>query len=792
MRPLRIEVEGFTAFRRRVEISFEDTELFALVGPTGAGKSSVIDAMVFALYGIVPRYQNDNAVAPVINAQSAEARVRLDFEVGGARYTAVRVVRRTKTGATTKEARLECNGNVLAGDARALDNAIVSLLGLSFEQFTKTVVLPQGEFARFLHETPAARQDLLVRLLDLGLYGTLASSARDRGRLAADRVAMLDGELQRLGDVDASAAGVHRSRAAMLGQLAEELRGTLSEMEGIDRDLAQVKSEGEQLRAHQRSLAAVVMPAEVADHQTQVDAAELVVAEAQVPLDRARALLDAATDALAAMDDDRPMIDAIRNYDQLDDRLVLIDKRRAALAELARERDATERDVAVAAALVTEQEQRLSTAQDRSRAAALRHELRPGVPCPVCEQVVSVLPLQVPDREFIDARAAHQSAVDAHNVATGAHDRASRAQARADDEVASLTDDVATLSELVASAPARDACVEGLARIAATRDAEAAARKALVAAERTARDVAAEARALHDRGRVLRRELTAARDTVARFGPPAPGEQDLRADWSALVAWSALAQNDVSTAISGLRARHEELREVRDDAHRDLRTACHALDVDADQPHLLEHLAQLSARALADADLADERHAAAVARRSEMTALRDEQRVAEELARLLGANAFQQWLLEEAIDDLVAGASVRMRSLSSGQFSFERDGKHIAVRDHRNADDLRSVKTLSGGETFLASLALALALADNVAALSATNAPRLESMFLDEGFGSLDPETLDVVAAAIEELGASGRMVGVVTHVRDLADRLPVRYEVTKLPDTSVVERVDR
>lgn len=792
MRPLRIEAEGFTAFRRRVEISFEDTELFALVGPTGAGKSSVIDAMVFALYGTVPRYQNDNAVAPVINAQSAEARVRLDFEVGGLRYTAVRVVRRTKTGATTKEARLEHAGNVLAGDARSLDSAVVSLLGLSFEQFTKTVVLPQGEFARFLHETPAARQDLLVRLLDLGLYGTLASSARDRGRVAADRAAMVEGELQRFGDADASAAGVHRDRAAKLGRLAEELRCTLTEMERIDRDLAQVQAEGEQLRERQRSLAAVVMPAEVPDHQVQVDTAERMVAEAQVPLDRARALLDVAADALAAMDDDRPMVDAIHNYDQLDDRLVTIEKRRIALAELARERDASDRDLAAAVALATKQELHLSMAQDRSRAAALRHELRPGVPCPVCEQVVSVPPAQVPDRELDDARAAHRRAVDAHKAALDERERTSRAYLRAEDEVETLTTEVATLRELVASAPPREACVDAVARVAATRDTEAAARKALVAAERTAREAQAQARALLDRGRVLRRELTAVRDTVALFGPPAPGEQDLNADWGALVAWSALAQNDVAVSISGLLTRHGELRELRDDAHRGLRGACRALDVDAEQPHLLEHLAQLAARALADADLAEERHAVEVARQSEMKVLREEQQVAEELARLLGANAFQQWLLEEAIDDLVAGASVRMHSLSSGQFSLERDGKNIAVRDHRNADDLRSVKTLSGGETFLASLALALALADNVTALSATNAPHLESMFLDEGFGSLDPETLDVVAAAIEELGASGRMIGVVTHIRDLADRLPVRYEVTKLPDTSVVERVDR
>ena len=113
------------------------------------------------------------------------------------------------------------------------------------------------------------------------------------------------------------------------------------------------------------------------------------------------------------------------------------------------------------------------------------------------------------------------------------------------------------------------------------------------------------------------------------------------------------------------------------------------------------------------------------------------------------------------------------------------------VRDHANADELRSARTLSGGETFLASLSLALALADATAELSSEGAPTIESIFLDEGFGSLDPATLDVVAAAIEELGSTGRMVAVVTHIRELADRMPVRFEVTKA-GSSVVRRADR
>ena len=110
--------------------------------------------------------------------------------------------------------------------------------------------------------------------------------------------------------------------------------------------------------------------------------------------------------------------------------------------------------------------------------------------------------------------------------------------------------------------------------------------------------------------------------------------------------------------------------------------------------------------------------------------------------------------------------------------------------DHGNGDELRPVRTLSGGETFQASLALALALADELSGMASGGATKLDAIFLDEGFGTLDPESLDTVAATIESLGTGGRMVGIVTHVRELAARVPVRYEVRKGPTTSTVERV--
>ncbi len=187
MRPARLELEGFTAFRRPTVVDFAGVDLFALVGPTGAGKTSIVDALTFALYGSVPRLDDRRAVAPVISQNLTEARVRLDFTVDGTPHSAVRIVRATRGGATTKEARLLRGEEVVAGTADEVTEAVTGLLGLTFEHFTTCVSLPQGQFARFLHDKPRSRQDLLVRLLDLGLYDRVAAVARQRA--AADRAA---------------------------------------------------------------------------------------------------------------------------------------------------------------------------------------------------------------------------------------------------------------------------------------------------------------------------------------------------------------------------------------------------------------------------------------------------------------------------------------------------------------------------------------------------------------------------------------------------------------------------
>ncbi|MBI2238996.1 MAG: hypothetical protein HYU54_10810, partial [Actinobacteria bacterium] len=152
------------------------------------------------------------------------------------------------------------------------------------------------------------------------------------------------------------------------------------------------------------------------------------------------------------------------------------------------------------------------------------------------------------------------------------------------------------------------------------------------------------------------------------------------------------------------------------------------------------------------------------------------------LAAELRADRIIAFLQLEALQILAAAGSEHLSTLSAGRYRLAYDEDEFFVIDTWNGEERRSARTLSGGETFLASLGLALALSEQVQSLAVTERARLESLFLDEGFGTLDPETLEIVVDAIEQLGGDGRMVGVITHVQELAIRLPARIEVEKSP----------
>jgi exonuclease SbcC len=229
MRPVLLEMHGFAAFREPTTVDFRDAEYFALVGPTGSGKSTVIDAMTFALYGSVPRWDNQAVVKLALAPSVNRGTVRLVFDVGDARYVVARELRRLpKGGVTVRSARLERlddpTGTGEAGDGTevlaaesAVTKAVEELLGLPFDQFCMCVVLPQGDFAEFMHAKPAARQQMLTRLLGLGVYESIAKAANHEAAAAGERVEVLAGQLAGYADATEEAVAQADARVAAPG-----------------------------------------------------------------------------------------------------------------------------------------------------------------------------------------------------------------------------------------------------------------------------------------------------------------------------------------------------------------------------------------------------------------------------------------------------------------------------------------------------------------------------------------------------------------------------------------------
>ncbi|GHF46082.1 exonuclease SbcC [Amycolatopsis bartoniae] len=157
--------------------------------------------------------------------------------------------------------------------------------------------------------------------------------------------------------------------------------------------------------------------------------------------------------------------------------------------------------------------------------------------------------------------------------------------------------------------------------------------------------------------------------------------------------------------------------------------------------------------------------------------------------------SLRSYVLAARLEEVAVAATARLQAMSQGRYSFvhtDRAGAHgtkgglgLDVLDDYSGT-VRPAKTLSGGESFLASLSLALGLADVVAA--ETGGALLDTLFVDEGFGTLDAETLDVVMDILDELRAGGRVVGLVSHVEELRQRIPTRLRVRKARTGSTLE----
>ncbi|MFC3382075.1 AAA family ATPase [Couchioplanes azureus] len=827
MRPLRLDMAGFTVFRDETTVDFTDADYFALVGPTGSGKSTVLDGICFALYGTVPRWGGSRGIGNALAPSATEARVRLVFESAGSRYVATRVVRRDGRG-NVKTAgaglqlmppgfdvtRLDTGmslddlGDVLAGTPAEMDRAIVEAVGLPYEQFTSCVVLPQGQFADFLHAKPATRQQILVNLLGLHVYEEVQTRASTRATRAEAQLAVVDQALAGLADADDEAVAAAAARLAAMRELTAEVEDAMPRLRAVREREAELAAARDAVAAELAALSRVAAPAgsarvaeATAAARVAVDAAAAAVRAAEEAEEKVRGELAAAGDAgsLGLLLDRHIECERLTGQAEWfagEVSVAEVEYRDAvAAAELAR-----------AAHLGAEQlleQARLdyAEAQALDRAAALRAHLTAGQACPVCEQPVAAVPavpegsaVQVAERQGKAARAA----ADVASTAWKQRDAVARELERGlDRKRAQFEQHKARLAEVtagLAGSPGVEALRTRLAELSRIQRRLDEAGAEVRSAREAHRRAQAAVGAAEEQQRAAWRSFDAVRDLVARFGPPPADRDDLAGAWSALVRWAdesadrrEVARDEAAAAVEAAQAETRRTREaiVALFAGRGLPAPAGGADAD-----LIRAAAVAAERAEAAWQrLADRREQAREYAEQRAALVRDS-RVAKSLAGHLRANNFERWLLEEALDLLVDGASRILRELTGGQYDLVHDKGEFFVVDHHDAGLRRAVRTLSGGETFQASLALALALSEQLAGMS-TTAASLESIVLDEGFGTLDAATLDVVAATLENLAARGdRMVGVVTHVHALAERVPVRFEVHKDARTAYVERV--
>ena len=279
MRPVHLSIEGLACFRERQEIDFRALELFAISGPTGAGKSTLLDAIIFALYGEIPRVNNYNRTE-MISAGRDRAAVVLDFDLGASRYRIARTLRRNGNQMVRLEERDESGSfRSLADQVRLANDRVTQILGLEAAAFTQAVILPQGEFARFLKAQPRDRRSMLRTLLRLDVYERMRDQAQ---RLAAGKKSAVD-SLQRLladeyAGVDAAAVAGLETEHALVLQSLEASRQRRDEAQATLAGLRGRHAKTQELRQVEERLAALRKQAErMGREQERIEAAARAV-----------------------------------------------------------------------------------------------------------------------------------------------------------------------------------------------------------------------------------------------------------------------------------------------------------------------------------------------------------------------------------------------------------------------------------------------------------------------------------------------------------------------------------
>jgi exonuclease SbcC len=923
MRPIKLELEGFTSFRQRCELNFSELDLFAITGPTGAGKSSLLDAITYALFGRTARLGKSGTAKELVSQNAVSMFVCLEFQAGSQVYKVYRGLKgKTSKGQLEKQS---ATGEWVpeTGSIKQMDTAIEEIVGLKFEGFTRAVILPQGKFDEFLRGDTDKRREVLKALLGLELFGEMMKLANSKAQGFATQAKILDSQIE--ADVtDETRKQLEESITVLEAQESGQKQAIakLEKAQSVAHELSQHRIRQETHRQEQaaaeqesRKLQSAVQGLKTSLEQKRTVLAEVEIAIAALAYDPGEHLrltglipqvkrredlnrdiaelkkscsqrtnvLEADSDNLGkaesaqtnAAKTSKAHDEAFNAVKQKQEELLmrygsaqqvrslapeikglaakerelstLQDDIQELQAELATKEKVlaglgTARDQAEAARITAEQH--VEHLQQKHRAVELRHELRPGEPCPVCEQTVKTVPPVIAVADLQGARRALKEAKEKYDQANaevlttpGKFDGVEKDVAHKAAKLKDRADSISGVHERVRSILGADPGPDSLKQL---EDLAASIEQSQTETTRLEKQSRDSAKAVADRQRdvdLLKQQCanhrewleTASRQLQQKEEEYLGLEQELTGvpeldvlekqftklkrdkeqkdhlERQQEQARSTMekAQHDSVEASSRLEAENKRANQARSNLEKATREV-HAVEVrlretvaplalpeGQESEKLREELnaANSLLRKLESERNVNQTRLGVVSEklkknrelREQCKQLNQQKSLYHELGTMLSADHFQDYMLRSSYKLLAREGSQYFKELTNGRYSFHSDQDEFSVRDHSNGDEMRSVSTLSGGESFLASLSLALALAQSIVELSGERGKvALESLFLDEGFSTLDPETLGKVADALPALQKKGRLIGIITHVESLAEQLPSRIEIVK------------
>lgn len=876
MKPIQLVLSAFGPYVERTVIDFSalgEEGLFLIAGDTGAGKTTIFDAISFALYGEASggkeKRKSKSFHSDYVSDQT-ETYVELTFRHRGETWWIrrnleyQRPAKKKKDGmeTTTRQAadaqmRNEDTGEeILRMDD--VNRRVRELLGLTQDQFTQTVMIAQGDFLKILTASSDDRKKLFRDLFHTNLYVDLQSRLQEKNRACADEQKALEQViLSAEGKIDPEAEFAERE---ILLSYCGQIQHTDALLALLARLIEQEKAAQEQARAQKK---------EAAD---QIGALIAAVTEGErvnrdfADWESKRARLAALTAGQGEIDAQRAALAAARRAQQLETDEALMrrtrrdmDAQRAALSEAqatlkqaekalpeteTRMKEAESRGGEIHALLAQAKQmedclpvlgeverlkaaldtqkrelQRLTEASSRaqvaytaaqnsyylSQAGLLARELKAGQPCPVCGSTAHPCPAQITP-ETVTRQALEQAAQRRETAEKAQSDAATRLAANQ----AALDEREDRLRALKIGAD------ETRQRLAARID----------AAHQAAADRQREIDAARSAYQALDKRKTAAQSAVdAAQKQLAALEKDLRAQTEAFEQ-KRVAHGFEDEASYRLAKRTNADIERLD---REIRNYDEQKRTLAAQTHELED--KLSGRQRTDLAALQNRRAAALDRQAKaenaekamvrkltlhesaereirqanaaIQKKRGKWQIIQELytccAGIAAGNpraklTFEAYVQQYYFRFVVAAANKRLTRLTDGMFTLRvmreaanrvsQSGLDLEVLD-RSTGQARDVSTLSGGESFLASLALALGLSDAVQ--SQSGQIRMDAMFIDEGFGSLDENALRSSIDVLLELADGKRLIGIISHVQELEERIDKQIVVTKTPNGSTV-----